>query len=260
MKGDFQARFRGNARVKFPRVTRLCAIRKTIMKKSLLFIFIIPLFTTCRLHHCDDPVSVGNFSLSQNEINLVPYIGNEILNFKDSLHNTLTFSCDYRRTETIEQRSGGPETCDDYYYTLESNGTFFTSSILSPPYSYKNLQIGIGIESGINFHSNPPYLATLSKYISFNVPDYSSDVNSGSSFRLNIVNEQLVVKDTIDVCHDTITIGNKHYSKVFELHEYYNWSISIGIYCVYPLILYYSKNDGIISIKMSNGQTFIISD
>ena len=224
------------------------------MKKNIIFILIVICFTSCGRN---DPERIGQYMLSTNELKLNPYTGHDTIIFQDSLQQKIVFIGVDRITDT---NYFGDDTAHPSqwtkYYSEEKNLTYFTSNIMCDSSTPKKPYIIVGVSAKVDF-KYPDRTPPIDKYIQITLPEYSRDYNCRSYFRLNIINEKLCVKDSIDKHFDKIIIENKSYYDVFQLHSSNVDVDRLDSNYIYPKSMFYSKKNGIISFKMSNGQNFI---
>jgi len=225
------------------------------MKKYILTVLIIPFFATCN----HNPQEIGHYSLSKNELNLIPYSGNDTLIFQDSLHNKIVFMGSERITSTNLYRDPPNVEYPKSYYTDEKNLTPFTSNIMCDSVTYKKPFIITCVNAKVDF-KNPNKKSPTEKYIQFSLPDFSHNCSCNTYFHLKIINEKIFLNDSKDKYFEKKIIGGKIFSKVFELNGSNHDIDDLDSNYVYPKTMCYSQTKGIISFKMSNGQNFIISN
>jgi len=225
-----------------------------IMKQIIVIVLILALLLSCGRV---DPKKIGEYTLTKNEANLNPYTGHDSLVFEDSLNHKIVFIGVDRITDTNcffnDTFFRGYPT---KYYTEVKDLTYFKTNIMCDSTMPKKPYIIVGVKAKVNFN-NPNINPSFIKYLQINLPEYSHDYNCKSYFRLDVINEKLCVKDTIDKHFDKVTIGGKSYYDVFKLHSS---NVDIDRFdsnYIYPKTMFYSKTSGIISFKMSNGQNFI---
>ncbi|MCL7755146.1 hypothetical protein [Polaribacter sp. Z022] len=201
------------------------------MKYLIIYLIILSAFPTC----CnDEAVETEKISLSESEIKLIPYSINQSINFKHS--NGFIFNFIVTQ-DTYNWNSDNycDECCGGEY-------TSYQERLVSLESEYPEFNISLSL-------NNLPYFENEEKIMDININRYNSKLKYDD-------NSKLICENAI--CHNEIVVNDKTYYNVIEseLENNYDTSSSINLF---PQIILYNNNFGIIQIKMSNNETYSIN-
>lgn len=202
------------------------------MKYLITYLIILSAFPTC----CrDEAVETKKISLSESEIKLIPYSINQSINFKHS--NGFIFNFIVTQ-DTYNWNSDNycDECCGGEY-------TSYQERLVSLESEYPEFNISLSLNS-------LSYFENEEKIMDININRYNSKLKYND-------NSKLICENII--CHNEIVINDKTYYNVIEseLKNNYDTNSSINLF---PQIILYNNNFGIIQIKMSNNETYSIND
>lgn len=201
------------------------------MKYLITYLIILSAFPTC----CnDEAIETEKISLSESEIKLIPYSINQSINFKHS--NGFIFNFIVTQ-DTYNWNSDNycDECCGGEY-------TSYQERLVSLESEYPEFNISLSLNS-------LPYFENEEKIMDININRYNSKLKYDD-------NSKLICENVI--CHNEIIINDKTYYNVIEseLKNNYDTNSSINLF---PQIILYNNNFGIIQIKMSNNETYSIN-
>lgn len=202
------------------------------MKYLITYLIILSAFPTC----CNDAaVETEKISLSESEVQLIPYSLNQSINFQHSNGFTFNFvvtqdNYNWNSDNYCDECCGGEYTSyQERFVSLESEYPEFNISL-----SLNSLQ----------------YFEIEGKFMDVKINRYNSNLEYDD-------NSKFICENVI--CHNEIVINGKSYFNVIEsgLENNYDDDSSINLY---PQKLLYNKNFGIIQIKMSNNETYSLNN
>jgi hypothetical protein len=207
--------------------------------------------TCCKKEKCDEK-DVADFTFTPGDRAIIPYMGKEILTFKNVSGDSIvckngvrkiTTNIDYQYTQ---HEADGMNGCRGDLITFESNEVDFYSG---SGFRY----INIAISNTCNFA-----FQVSGKYISFilNPADsVRSFFQGGFSFSndtlFNLANDPF---NSIVAFHDHISIGPKSFSKVYELYS----SNLDPEYNEYYETAFYSTIDGLVGLRTNYGRLWYL--
>jgi hypothetical protein len=202
------------------------------MKYLFIFLIILSAFPTC----CnDDPVETEKISLSENEIQLIPYSLNQSVNFKHS--NGFTFNFIVQQdTYSWKSHSYCDECCGGEYTSYQEKFVTLVSE-------YPEFNISLSLNS-------LQYFEIERKFMDIKINRYSTDLkyDGNSNFTCDNV-----------ICHDEIVVNGKTYFNVLESELENNYNTNNSAITLYPQKILYNKEFGIIQIKISNNETYSLN-
>lgn len=202
------------------------------MKYLITYLIILSAFPTC----CnDDAVEAEKISLSESEVQLIPYSLNQSINFKHSNGFTFNFivtqdTYNWNSDNYCDECCGGEYTSyQERFVSLESKYPEFNISL-----SLNSLQ----------------YFEIEGKIMDVKINRYNFNLEYDD-------NSKFICENVI--CHNEIVINDKTYFNVIESELENNYDTNSSI-TLYPQIIFYNKNFGIIQIKMSNNETYSLNN
>lgn len=211
------------------------------MRTLALFILLTTITSSCMKPRKCDSKLINTINLTEVELSVNPYNGNEQLSFSDDYGNIITYKNGHRslNTQEIDKCDEG---CCDYYLVESSDNTFFESN-----YKESNLQIIISN----NFDKYTGVKKT--PYIQF-VWDYYEILPyvTGTNFAGLPVDSMKEKGLELGIFRDSIILRGIKFYNIFELSGY----------CPYPdrlfgEKLYFSNTEGIIGLKLSDGNLLL---
>ncbi|WP_456376487.1 hypothetical protein [Lutibacter sp.] len=202
------------------------------MKYLITYLIILSAFPTC----CnDEAIETEKISLSENEIQLIPYSLNQNINFQHSNGFTFNFvvtqdTYNWNSDNYCDDCCGGEYTSyQERYVSLESE------------YPEFNILLSLNSLQDIEFEE---------KSLNIQINRYHSSLKYDSSAKF--------ICETI-ICYDEIVINDNTYFNVIEceLENKYDTNNSINLY---PQKVLYNNDFGIIQIKMSNNETYSLNN
>ena len=185
---------------------------------------------------CKTGKYLGQLNLTQNDLNTVPYLVNQIIIFKDSIGDSVCFNNFSRSStrETLYDLNGYDyrqveQNCDINYYNAERNSTIFLGI-------YEN-QMNIDLA----YTNSSNYSYTFKKYLLFNVSFKDSLLlTSTVTFPIDSLNINYSVNSpgSLISYYDSLLIGNRYFYSVYKLKQ----------------TLYYSLNNGVVGFKTNDNK------
>lgn len=216
---------------------------KKIVFQLIPAILSILLFNGC--HRCHDK-QYPDTNFTQQDLAIVPYTGQENLQFRDSSGTTLTFNWKDRWSERILNYSNDPDGDElllyrcygNYYY---SERTFFNFKNTQEGYFYVELDFNnqfrahyLEKQIGFNIYSKSPM-----PKIWFGYATYGFNADSIYTCKEYPANKVLAK-------YDSAQFGGQYYHKVYQLGSGEN-------HC-----FYYSIKEGLVAIKPDSVSFFYI--
>jgi hypothetical protein len=202
---------------------------------AFLFLPLLFLISSC----CDNK-ELGQVNFKQTELDINPYKGNEILSFNDNIGKIITYKGNSRVISTYRS-DGCADCCQDYYTIQGSDNTLFSSDYLNSQLSV-NLVMNI-VDSTLN--TNPDITFSWS-----DSPSQLSILNmSFTRFPIKALKDSAV---SWNLYNESLKLREKTFNKVYT---------AIGEYDgdrLHPDSLYFTTSGGIIGIKFSDGNLFVI--
>tara|TARA_B100000809_G_scaffold127834_1_gene125983 strand:- start:426 stop:1082 length:657 start_codon:yes stop_codon:yes gene_type:complete len=218
------------------------------MKQPLLNIILLSsiflIFSQCKKENVDPEqieenvgIKRGEIKLSNAELNIVPYLINDTVIFKDSLGNTLIFQVESRQTHLGRvYKNGGTDSSTDYYdiealtVSLSDNNMNNIMLRLSAPLPYYC--------SNQNINKNHFVVST--------------HMDGSASFNgyIDTTDFYFTIQGVSIPFHNTLTLINNTYNSVYEFNYSQNGSS----------ITYYNKTEGIVGFKMEDGTIWYLDN
>ncbi len=200
--------------------------------KTLTFVLLVFALASCCKSKQKDIIR-----LSQSDLSVNLYTGNEILEFIDDSSQIITYNSGVR-SSTMEELGECYGGCCDYYLVETSNNTHFESEYLQ-----SNLEITI---------TNQFYRYTGKQFVpilSFTWAYKEVYENTTySNYAILPVDSIEVVATNQEIFKDSLIIRNTMYYQVFTLP-----GICSGEDRLFADTLFYTKTDGIIGLKFTDG-------
>ncbi len=213
-------------------------MNRSCMKNLTFILFALLLASCCK----QDLIDTIRFSESDLLVN--PYTGNETLKFVDDSSNIVTYDNGSRSIfmEEFPECDGG---CCDYYLVESSDNTYFESA-----YLLSNLQITITNQfDRFNGIQNPPIISFAWVYYENHPnPTYTNYASLPVDRMEEVAISQQIFKDSL-MLHD-IT-----YYQVFTLP-----GICSSPERLYADTLFYTKTDGVIGLKFTDGNLWSLDN
>ena len=219
------------------------------MKKIIVSLFIAFAFISCKREKDEihkTPEKLGEETLLNTDLLNVPYTLNQVLVFKDSLSDSITFTVQQRTNEyqTYYVNSGAIE--QDYYLQEKNITTLFSDSLTpsSQLIIYAKQPEAIDQSDGLKSMLFKFYLPAEP-----NTDFYSCGIRYDA--QLNFYATQTMVPI---VKHTNYSILSHSFSNVYELNNIVQSGIN-------PTTkLYYSISEGIVGFKKLSGQEWYLAN
>jgi hypothetical protein len=209
------------------------------MKFLILLLFAIVISSCCT----KDQTEIGRVELSEQELELIPYLENQEILFKHSSGNVFPFTVTDIQTDwkkDLDYEYEGQRDCCGCSYTS------YETKYLALNSTYPNFNIGISISA---------------------IEGYYDEYKSGLQFQINSSNREVLeydslfnfVYDTQDPYtnhYDTVMLNNENYFNVIE-REILNNIDPQDSTSLYVKSFMYNEL-GLLQIKMSNDETYSI--
>ncbi len=207
--------------------------------KLLFLVLLITSLSSC----CKSDLK-GTFNFSESDGLVIPYTGDETLNFIDDSNNIVTYNNGYRTIiqKAMEECYGG---CCDYYDVERFDLSYFEST-----YMESNLQAYITNNFDVNLGKldGPPTISFQWDY--YEIEPY---VTSTSFDELPVT----TMKETAierGMFKDSLTI---HDTKFYNIYTFKGQTIYPER--LYADSLFYSESEGIVGIKFSDGSLWTLN-
>lgn len=202
------------------------------MKYLITYLIILSAFPTC----CnDEAVETERVSLSESEIQLIPYTLKQTVNFKHSKGFTFNVMVN---ENIFEWNSDNfcDECCGGEYTSYQERHVLLVSE-------YPEFNISLSLNSLKNYGEEEKAI--------------SIDINRYRSYFKYDNDTKFICEDI--VCYDEIIINDKSYFNVVEseFENRYDTDDTVGFY---PQKIRYNNNFGIIQIIMSNNETYSLNN
>ena len=205
--------------------------------KILAFILFALILTSC----CKTK-QIGTIQFSESDLSVNPYVGDETLQFIDDSSNMVTYNNGSRSIfmQEFPECDGG---CCDYYLVESSDNTYFESA-----YLLSNLQITITNQfDRFNGIQNPPIISFAWVYYeNYENPTYTNYATLPVDGMEEVAIDQQIFKDSLMLRDNT-------YYEVFTLP-----GMCSSPERLYADTLYYTKIEGIIGLKFTDGNLWTI--
>jgi hypothetical protein len=210
-------------------------------------------FTQCRKSNDEilikEGVKKGEVTLTNAELNIVPYQLNDSVVFRDSIGNSHTFKVSYRETHFNRTfKDGGTDNTTDYYeienlsvWLSDNNGYYIRLELTAPLPQYCSNQ---WINKNYFVICFEPAYAMDSTFFRSTFPNYVDTTDF--YYTLNGVSIPY---------HSSITIFNKTFSSVYELISY-NDNASEN----YIQRVYYTTSQGIVGYQTKGGKDWCLDN
>ena len=215
------------------------------LKNISINIIITLLFFVPGCKKCNE---LGELSFTSLEKQIFPYTGNDtiLLDLNNGYIDTLTGHGRYDQFIYYNENAGSKtdnKNCDGNYYYSEINGIDFATVITE----HSAFTFSVKIEFGNPFE-NPG----INKYLTISVgASYEPRGSFYGSFQFE--NDSIFVDEIKVFYHDSLTIGGKHFSKVYELYN------SAHFFSTYIVIVYYVIQNGIVASQLDYGKIWFFS-
>lgn len=208
------------------------------MKNLAFILFAILLGSCCK----QDLIDTIRFSESDLIVN--PYTGNETIQFIDDSSNMITYN-NGDRSIFMEERPECDGGCCDFYMVESSDNTYFESA-----YLLSNLQITITNQfNRFNGIQNPPIISFAWVYYEDHPnPTYTNYASLPVDRMEEVAVSQQIFKDSLMLQDIT-------YYQVFTLP-----GICSSPERLYADTLFYTKTDGVIGLKFTDGNLWSLDN
>ena len=193
------------------------------------------------------------------ELKLVPYSGNEILKFEDSLGNSFTLYGLGRIDTLINEMKAGCDACSPGSF-YRRNSTFFTDPAIN---FWGPSTCGFNLES----YGDKDEPIEKSFYIFLNFRGFTGDSLHTGVFTTKIINSQFVL-GTYDLgpyshSYSPVNLLNNYsfnstlYPSVYQIFDY-NWWVYQDYPPQSPAVKYiiYSLDKGVLKIELTDGSVW----
>ncbi len=207
------------------------------MKQIIIIIFSIFIISSC----CKSSL-IDTIKFTESDLSVNPYSGSEELKFIDDSNNIIIYNNGSRKIneQEVNECNGG---CCDYYLVEMGDNTSFKSS-------YMESDLNVNILNNFNGHTGTQGIPTI--YFSWNYYEITPYV-TGTSFGGLPVDSMQQYAEVAGIYKDSLMLRNIRYYKIYTLPGN----------CPYPDrlhgdTLYYSSTQGIIGLKFSDGNLWVI--
>jgi hypothetical protein len=223
---------------------------KKVISLSTVLTYVLILAISCSKDKCVQH-DLGHIYFTLTDLQICPYKGNEILVFKDSLGNTLTYkgigrSSDYNRTD-YENPSPEPDICKGDFFNTEANYVEFQGTS-----NYDIILINLTMDEGKPWHQN------IKKYISINI-NYDGYVGCFFLQASYFDSLRLYKYDTtkcILTFKDSLKIGLKKFNSVYILRQIEGYPAVENLQYVF-----YTIKEGVVGFRTErNGTTWYLDN
>lgn len=211
------------------------------MRTLAFLIFLTTVISSCiKPRKCDSEL-INTVNLTEDELSVNPYNGNEQLSFCDDNGNIIIYKNGHRslNTQEIDECDEG---CCDYYLVESSDNTFFESN-------YKESNLQVIISNNFNNYTGvkkTPYIHFAWDY--YEIQPYVT----GTSFGGLSVDSMKEKGIELGIFRDSIILRGIKFYNIFEFDSYCPYSDRL-----HGDKLYYSETDGVIGLKFSDGNLWI---
>lgn len=207
--------------------------------KVLTFVLLVFALTSCCKSKQKDIIR-----LSESDLSVNPYTGNETLEFIDDSSHIIKYN-NGDRSSTMEELGECDGGCCDYYLIETSNNTHFESEYLQ-----SNLEITIINQfDRYNGKQNVPILSFTWAYKEV----YEN--TTYSNYAILPVDSMEVVAINQEIFEDSLLIRNTMYYQVFTLP-----GICSSEDRLFADTLFYTKIDGVIGLKFTDGNLWSLNN
>lgn len=209
------------------------------MKKTkLFFLATVLLFLTACLCK-EEVIETIRFTDEQSQVN--PYQGNEMLIFQDGDGNSVSYLGQSRKVDIREYKSC-KNCCEDYYAVEWVDNTKFESDFLN-----SDLQVVLSMNFDVHSLETHPEV-----HFSWNYYETGSTVR-GTTFQAFPINGMQSYAKENGQFSDSLMLRGRTFHDVYS-------SPGSSIYPdkLHGDTLYYTQNEGIVGLKLSDGRLFVV--
>jgi hypothetical protein len=179
------------------------------MKRFLFLLAFAILFSATFLQckRCKDK-NLGEHDLTQTDQNIVPYIGNETLIFKDSSNDSIFYKGSGRSSVIASSQNNSEGDCAGDYYNYELNHTQFIKTI-----NHRSIDVYLG------FSDSVPTTIYKSFTIGLDYPYVEEGHFQGHYYFNDMKLIQFKSGGRIKAFNDSLVIGPKKFYTVYTLFD-----------------------------------------